>query len=369
MHAFEVSRFGYWISPSGEIVSLETPQSHAAIIIKKAVFPDDVFEPQSEAVDRAVAFGWIGISIAPVGLSVSVRVRDASVDIRAVRAFQELVGACGWRDLLLYTEHQSGTGEELTSALRRGAFDSKRYETYESHVEALKAKLVDLHLSRAQHVALRDFLEAPVETSTQEVSAHLRHARKACDDAIMSIKTYSFRNISKLDTALAYAGDLHAAFLYQQRLIDERLSLVKCEFFDSFKLPDYQDPLVTFEDCAPEVAVRDLQLAIEDVKKSEFEVRGEIKILEGGEKALAFLTRLLVTRSSLGLVKHHMERFADDLKQADLTTEKVIRITQYYIAHECARTYSTNSWKPFGEMLEALREFSMSIKRQPVMGI
>ncbi|TLX15842.1 hypothetical protein [Rhizobium sp. MHM7A] len=57
MQAFEVSRFGYWISPEGEIVPLETPQSHAAIIIGKDVFPNEVFESQSEAVERAVVSG------------------------------------------------------------------------------------------------------------------------------------------------------------------------------------------------------------------------------------------------------------------------------------------------------------------------
>jgi hypothetical protein len=64
-----------------------------------------------------------------------------------------------------------------------------------------------------------------------------------------------------------------------------------------------------------------------------------------------------------------MKRFADDLSQDDLTTEKVISLTQYYIAHECARTYSTNSWKPFGEMQMALAEFETAIKRQPALGM
>lgn len=369
MQAFEVSRFGYWISPEGEIVSLEMPQSHAAIIIGKAVFPGEVFGPQSEAVERAVASGWIGISIAPVGASVSVRVRDVSVDIRAVRAFQELVEVCGWQDLILYTEHQAGTGDELVKALKRGAFDSKTHETYEAHVASLKIKLNDLCLSRANLVGLRNFLEVPADFSTQEVSARLRHARKACDDAIKSIKTYSFRNITKVETALAYAGDLHSEFLYQERLIDERLALAQSEFFVNFKLTGYEDPLAPFEGCRPEVAVRDLQRAIEEAKKSESEVKAEIRAFENGDKALAFLTRLVVTRSSLGLVKHHMKRFSDDLKQEDLTTEKVIKLTQYYIAHECARTYSTNSWKPFEEMQAALHDFSMSLKQQPVLGM
>lgn len=369
MQAFEVSRFGYWISPEGEILSLEAPQSHAVVIIGSAVFPGEVFEPLSEAVERAVASGWIGISIAPVGISVSVRVWDASVDIRAVRAFQELVEVCGWKDLILHTEHQAGTGDELVKAFKRGAFDSKTYETYEAHVASLTAKLNDLYCSRANLVGLRDFLEMPAEVSTQEVSARLRHARKACDDAIKLIKTYSFRNITKVESALAYAGDLHAAFLYQERLIDERLALAQSEFFVNFKLTGYEDPLAPFEGRRPEVAVRDLQREIEEVKSSESKVKAEIRTLESGDKALAFLTRLMVTRSSLGLVKHHMKRFSDDLKQEELTTEKVVKLTQYYVAHECARTYSINSWKPFEEMQAALHDFSTSLKQQPVLGM
>lgn len=369
MQAFKVSRFGYWITPVGEIVSLEEPQSHAAVIIGRNTFPGEIFEQRSEAVERAVAAGWLGISIAPFGTSVSVRVRDASVDIRAVRAFQEIVEGCGWKSRTLWTEEQTGTGDELIKALKRGAFDSKTYETYEEHVAALKAKLNEIHLSRANLAGLRNFLETPADFSTQEVSTRLRHARKACDDAIKSIKTYSFRNITKIETALAYAGDLHAAFVYQQRLIDERLALAQSEFFVQFKLPDYEDPLAPFEGCLPEVAVRELQSAIENAKKAESQVKAQIRELENGEMALGFLTRLMVTRASLGLVKHHMKRFEDDLKQEDLTTEKVIKLTQYYIGHECGRTYSTNSWKPFGEMQAALHDFTMSLKQQPAMGM
>jgi hypothetical protein len=369
MQAFEISRFGYWISPEGKILALEVPQSHAAILLREGVFPDEVFEHLSDAVERAVAVGWIGVSIAPVGTSVSVRVRDASVDIRAVRALQELVEACGWQDLILHTEHQSGTGKELVLALKKGAFDSKTYETYEGHATVLKDKLSAGYQSRSNLIALRDFLETPGTFSSREVLARLRHARTACDDALKSIKSYSFRNITKLETALTYAGDLHAGFLYQERIIDERLALAQSEFFANFELPSYADPLAPFEDCSPVLAVRELQREIEAVKKSESQVKAEIRTMEGGEQALAFLTRLLVTRSSLGLARHHMKRFADDLSQDDLTTEKVISLTQYYIAHECARTYSSNSWKPFGEMQMALAEFETAIKRQPVLGM
>ncbi|TLX15843.1 hypothetical protein [Rhizobium sp. MHM7A] len=168
---------------------------------------------------------------------------------------------------------------------------------------------------------------------------------------------------------VAYAGDLHAAFLYQERLIDERLALAQKEFFVNFKLPDYDGPLARFESIRPEVAVRDLQSAIEEAKEFECQVKVQIKALENGEKALGFLTRLMVTRASLGLVKHHMKRFANDLKQDDWTTEKVIKLTQYYIGHECGRTYSTNSWKPFEEMQTALQDFVMSLKQQPAMGM
>lgn len=369
MQAIKTSRFGYWISPKGEVLALEAPQSHAAVILREDVFPGEIFEHASESVERAVNAGWIGVSIAPVGMSVSVRIRDASVDIRAVRALQELVEVSGWQDLILHTDHQSGTGADLVRALKRGAFDSKSHESYEAHASFLKEKLISAHQSKAALIGLRDFLDAPNDFSSREIASRLRHARSGCEDAIKSIKAYSFRNITRLESALAYAGDLHAGFLYQERVVDERLALAESEFFANFKLPVYEDPTTAFEDCLPEVAVRELQQELETVKKSESQFKSEIRDMEGGKEALSFLTRLMVTRASLGQVKHHMKRFSDDLRQEGLTTEQVMKLTQYYVAHECARTYASNVWKPFGELHTALTEFEVSIRRQPALGM
>ena len=369
MQTIETSRFGYWISPEGKVLALESPQSHAAVILREDVFPGEIFAHASESVERAVNTGWIGVSIAPVGMSVSVRIRDSSVDIRAVRALQKLVEVSGWQDLILHTDHQSGTGADLVRALKRGAFDSKSHESYEAHASFLKDKLDAAYHSRAALVGLQDFLETPADFSSREILVRLRHARSGCEDAIKSIKGYSFRNITKLDSALAYAGDLHAGFLYQERVVDERLGLAQSEFFANFKLPAYEDPTIAFADCPPELAVRELQRELESIKKEESQLKSEIKDLEGGKEALSFLTRLMITRASLGQVKHHMKRFADDLRQEGLTTEQVMKVTQYYVAHECARTYASNVWKPFGEMHTSLTEFEASIKRQPALGI
>lgn len=92
--SFDTSPHGYWISPEGDVFPMASLQVHGAWMLDRHTSPGlDI----TAAKERAVADGWLGVTIPPVGdeWGLSVR-RDDTVDVRAVAAL---------KDILLEHEH------------------------------------------------------------------------------------------------------------------------------------------------------------------------------------------------------------------------------------------------------------------------
>ena len=180
----EISPYGYWISPEGEVHPMPSLQVHGRWMLERNPSPG---LDATGVKEKAVAEGWLGVTIPPVGdeWGLSVR-RDDTVDVRQASAFRDVLIAHEHMALPVRAGFDVLPGSEMVQRLRLLSRDPTRWpDAADEAAEALSGRdrsLRSLASARGELAALRAGREPDLETARALLEGMRARAKDAHRD-------------------------------------------------------------------------------------------------------------------------------------------------------------------------------------------
>jgi len=360
------SAHGYWIEPGGAINPLEKSMGHSEWIRDSGRFPGMGAE---EAMEAAIASGWIGVSVSPVGQSVGVRVRPGSAEKQAARALGRIFKADGFLDREVYTDFARWSGRDLQNHLVRTGFNPDIFPDVASDIRFTEQQIIE----RQEEVALAEALAAAKREGNPPDHQRLRDL----SSMIWEISNQTYSHIVRISPVGQGIEAVDALRDYCRQQI---------EVFDRFRM-DLQVPIAELPFALsgseiPVIACEPDHLAKVDWSLPELEVLQHLKEID-----LALATRIfsgradghasppehwtalrIIEKIETGcgvLVTSKLDLLEKALAAPDPKKEDLELAARYYIGHELARTFSVCGGMYSKELKDALDMLPRNGHRKP----
>lgn len=330
------SPHGYWFSPQGDIYALENPQEHARIIADMGIFDLPEMDP-NHVMLHAIEQGWIAVSISPVGTSIGIRVRQDLPERFALKSLQRVLKADGLLDVVVHTDHESGTASEVIRRLREFERDSKYFPQIEDQIAGV---LNDIRKLREAAAFEEHVLKLPLDAKFDVAKAVKvqPHIRQLFNDGYSVVRSEYGSRVSDFDVQLKLMREMGAKLV---SFADEIVAKVDPLFNE---IIGYIPPSIN--ECDPEY----LHVEPAEVRLVHLiSVRRELEN-SATSKSTSFMTQNFkalwdfraaseTLKASIRLVRVYIERMEKAVENAS-TVKELHNNSGYFIGHECARTFS-----------------------------
>jgi len=330
------SPYGYWFSPAGDVYALENPQEHAKVITDMGVFDMPDVDP-NHVLLHAIEQGWIAVSISPVGTSIGIRVRQDLPERFALKSLQRVLKADGLLDVVVHTDHESGTASEVIARLREYERDSKSFPNIEDQIADV---LKDIRRLREADAFEKHILAVPLDTKFDVAQAVKIQTtvKQLLDDGYSVVSSEYGSRVSDFDAQLKLMREMGAKLV---GFADEIVAKVDPLFNEMI---GYAPPSINESD--PE------HLHVEPAEAHLVHLINVRRDLENSatSKSMTFMMQNFkalwdfraaaeTLKASIRLVRVYIDRM--EKASENVTTLKDLHSSaSYYIGHECARTFS-----------------------------
>lgn len=334
------SPYGYWFSPQGDIYALDNPQEHAKVITDMGVFDLPDMDP-NHVMLHAIEQGWIAVSISPVGNSIGIRVRQDLPERFALKSLQRVLKADGLLNVVVHTDHESGTASEVIRRLREFERDSKYFPQIDDQIAAL---LNDIRKLREAAAFEEHILKLPLDAKFDAAKAVKvqPHVRQLFNDGYSVVRSEYGSRVSDFDHQLELMRNLGAKLVC---IADEIVEKVDPLFNEMI---GYIPPSIN--ECDPE------HLYVEQAEARLVHLISVRRDLENSatSKSTSFMVQNFkalwdfraaaeTLKASIRLVRVYINRM--EKAAENVTTLKDLHAgAGYYIGHECARTFSVGQF-------------------------
>ena len=333
------SAYGYWIEPGGAIHPLGKSMGHSDWLRESGRFED-----VEDAMDAAIASGWIGISVSPVGQSVGVRVRPGSAEKKAARALGRIFKADGFLDREVYTDFARWSGRDLHNHLVRTGFNPDIFPDVASDIRFTEQQIIE----RQEEGALAEALAAARAEGNPPDYQRLRELASIIEE--ISDKAYSHivrispvgRGIEVLDDLRDYCREQIEVFDSFRKYLQIPIAELRFELAGTTApvMEDEPDHLAQVDRSLPELELlkqlKEIDLALARRINSG---GGEGNILPPEHGNVLRIIEKIETGCGV-LVTSKLNLLGKALDRPDAKKEDIELAARYYIGHELARTFS-----------------------------
>ncbi|WP_315921247.1 hypothetical protein [Mesorhizobium sp. SP-1A] len=286
---------------------------------------------------HAIEHGWIAVSISPVGTSIGIRVRQDLPERFAMKSLQRVLKADGLLDVVVHTDHESGTASEVIGRLREYERDSKYFPKIDDQIADV---LKDIRKLREAAAFEEHILTVPLDakfdvTSAVKVQTSLS---QLLNDGYSVVRSEYGSRVSDFDDQLKRMRDLGTKLV---GIADEISAKVDPLFNEMI---GYRPPSIN--KCDPE------HHHVEQAEARLVHLISVRRDLENSatSKSTSFMTQNFkalwdfraaaeTLKASIRLVRVYIDRM--EKAAENVTTLKDLHTCAgYYIGHECARMFS-----------------------------